>query len=970
MPPLYALLTPSPPPPHVAHSPTAPPPWPSTTLHPTQPQTVAWTGVQPQPREEKEDGAARRQVASMPPLATGFDTSQQQQQLLYLQQLWAQHNFLQQQLQQQQQQPYHPQQQLQHPQSFQPHSHRLSGRRPASSPFGTSSPRRSADPASSPRGSGPSQRSGHSSQVAAPSSTKQAAAAAFAVSVSQASSRTSKRSSLPAPLHAAAPADPRTNTGHYSRPDTSPHAAPIAVAPTAATNPQHQQQQHQYPRTAVIQSPQHRSSSYPYPPSLLQSSSDEETYSNSDAIYTRNGQAASHFPMPPSSRQRPSDDDEEDSETEHDRHCETGSLDLSSDSGDDAAAAAQSPSEGSGSASPLAGTWSRDDESFVEGLAASFGRGPSASIVQPAAMRTMSSMSSSRPVAAVVPAVINSRPGSSSNHNHNRSRSHSRRASDLQHRVAALLAQHQPQQQQQSPKHRPKSTSGDRPQGGSNFKPRIGSAPRDRLMLQQQQQRRPQSSGMLSPRASNAAAQEAAAIFASSAPAADAFPAPQTHVAAANVPLLPPARSLFLSTHSPFFRRLPDELWSEIMGGIDAACLLCVVARLNREASRAVRDPEWWRQVRLGDGFAARLLAQQVSSKNAATSGGSMDRLHPELSPLRSGPSASLPSRLLSLSARWTLLESLDLSGVGAALTDDFFLALTKNHGSTANRGSSNSGGSGEVGAARFWSRSLRSLSLARCTQVTDVTLAALAPCCLALQTLDLSALALVTDEGFAAFLARIDAAGAGPNRNAGRRHGGGSGCQLVQLKLNRCYGLGDAAMGALATHAPRLQDLDLTFCNRVTDAGLAALASLAGSREGDASAAPAATPGLRQLSLRWCRSITDAGVRSLFSSPNGVIGVGRTAVEPPCNVLSYLNVDHCTLLTDESLECIAVHATALKQLSMVFCNKVSGNTQRHQCAAAFHSIHADVPSGARILPIVTLMLLCLCCDCSLCADS
>lgn len=952
-PPLYALLAPSPPPPLA--SPLAPPPmlmWqPTTQLHPPPPPhqlhqqslRAPWATVTP--REEKEDFAARKQLASIQPLATAYDSTQQQQ-LQYVQQLWAQHNFLQQQLQHHQQQQHHAYQLPQSYQQQQQQQPQRSMHRPASSPDGGSSPRPSAaEPASSPRGSALSHRSGHKAQAVAPSATTKHAAVAAALAVAQAS-RNSKRSSLPAPL-----VDHRS---HNPRPGTSPYAAPT-----------------------MTQSSQHHTSSgsRSNPHSLLQSGSsdDDESYFNSDAIYTLNGQAASHFPMPPSSSQRQHLSDE-DSDTETDRHKPTRSLALSFNPDNDPAMAADaSPSLGSGSASPTAAQWSREDESFVEGLAASFGRGPSAApTMQPPAsvrhsMRTTSSLGS-RPVVVAPTAsasAATSRPGSSNNQTHSHSRSHSqshsRRASDLHHRVAALLAQQQPQQQPQqhqqqhqrsSSKPRPKSTSGNRPHGNGsgnfNFKPRIGSAPHHRLT--QQQQRRPQSSGMLSPRSPSAAAQEAAAIFASSAAhAVDAFPArPRASAdeAPTLLPLDPPARSLFLSRDSPFFSRLPDELWSEIMSLLGGgSSLLCGVARLNREASRAVRDPEWWRHVKLGTGFAARLVMQQrASNQNAVCGGGSSsnggDRLHPELSALRSGPSTNLPSRLLALSTRWSLMESLDLSGVGAVLTDDFFVALTGNSGGSVARRFINTGNSSNDGgsvAARYWARSLRSLSLARCTLVTDATLAALAPCCLSLRSFDLSGLSLLTDEGFAAFLAQIRGTrGRKDQRRNGRAQRFGS--QLQHLKLNRCYGLGDGALEALAAHAPRLQDLDLTFCNRVTDAGLAALGSLMGSRESEikgvsTSSTRDATPGLRQLSLRWCRSITDVGVRSLFCADradeddqNGsttVLNAPRRS-SSSSSVLSYLNVDHCSLLTDESVACIAAHgASALRQLSMVFCTKV-----------------------------------------------
>jgi hypothetical protein len=139
-----------------------------------------------------------------------------------------------------------------------------------------------------------------------------------------------------------------------------------------------------------------------------------------------------------------------------------------------------------------------------------------------------------------------------------------------------------------------------------------------------------------------------------------------------------------------------------------------------------------------------------------------------------------------------------------------------------------------------------------------------------------------------------------------------GLGHRLQSLNVGRCQQLTDTALYLLARHCPKINTLNLTFCQKVSDKGLLALSKKC--------------PRLTRLSLRWCAPITDQGVRALAKGLRG---------------LESLTLDHCRLLTDQCVYELSRHCTLLHHLSLVFCDLLTDaavlHLQRGRCTRLAH---------------------------------
>ena len=135
--------------------------------------------------------------------------------------------------------------------------------------------------------------------------------------------------------------------------------------------------------------------------------------------------------------------------------------------------------------------------------------------------------------------------------------------------------------------------------------------------------------------------------------------------------------------------------------------------------------------------------------------------------------------------------------------------------------------------------------------------------------------------------------------------------CQLSKVDLSFCKKLTDAGVMALCQGGcPQLSCLNLTWCCEITDAGVIALGQ-------------GGCPQLSSLNLSYCDRITDAGVIALcqggcpqLSSLNlkrcvritdaGVMALGQGG----CPQLSSLNLSYCEQITDEGM--MAIKAAGL----------------------------------------------------------
>uniref|UniRef100_A0A804UJA1 F-box/LRR-repeat protein 15-like leucin rich repeat domain-containing protein n=2 Tax=Zea mays TaxID=4577 RepID=A0A804UJA1_MAIZE len=157
--------------------------------------------------------------------------------------------------------------------------------------------------------------------------------------------------------------------------------------------------------------------------------------------------------------------------------------------------------------------------------------------------------------------------------------------------------------------------------------------------------------------------------------------------------------------------------------------------------------------------------------------------------------------------------------------------------------------------------KSLRSLTIKDCPGFTDASLAVVGMICPQLESIDLSGLGAVTDNGFLPLMKK------------------GSESGLVRVGLNGCESLTDAAVSALAkAHGASLAHLSLEGCSKITDASLFAISESCSqlaeldlsncmvSDYGVAVLAAARQLKLRVLSLSGCMKVTQKSVPFLGS--------------------------------------------------------------------------------------------------------
>lgn len=141
------------------------------------------------------------------------------------------------------------------------------------------------------------------------------------------------------------------------------------------------------------------------------------------------------------------------------------------------------------------------------------------------------------------------------------------------------------------------------------------------------------------------------------------------------------------------------------------------------------------------------------------------------------------------------------------------------------------------------------------------------------LRTLDLSFCASVTDSGVK-WLARMPS--------------------LRELNLRSCDNVSDIGMGYLAENGSRLTSLDVSFCERVTDAALVHISQ--------------GLLHIRALSVNAC------GV-----GDDGLARLARSARD-----LTTLNLGQCSRLTDTSLHAVAQHLRHLESIDLYGCTRIT----------------------------------------------
>jgi F-box/leucine-rich repeat protein 2/20 len=196
----------------------------------------------------------------------------------------------------------------------------------------------------------------------------------------------------------------------------------------------------------------------------------------------------------------------------------------------------------------------------------------------------------------------------------------------------------------------------------------------------------------------------------------------------------------------------------------------------------------------------------------------------------------------------------------------------------------------------------LKALNLSVCSAVTDAGVIALCRSCPSLQSLDLSIThkAHITNrclvEGVAAFLVN-----------------------LTRLNLSHCYGITNNAVERVVNHCPLLISLDLTWCIKLSDIALRAIASGKGAKE------------LRELSVSDCTKVTSAGLAAIGSTCAAlekvvlnyckkITDIGILALTSGCRRITCLDLNNCILLTDASIGAIGQYCGLIESLKLAFC--------------------------------------------------
>ena len=149
----------------------------------------------------------------------------------------------------------------------------------------------------------------------------------------------------------------------------------------------------------------------------------------------------------------------------------------------------------------------------------------------------------------------------------------------------------------------------------------------------------------------------------------------------------------------------------------------------------------------------------------------------------------------------------------------------------------------------------------------------------------------------------------------------------LRVLDLQRCLELNDDALMAVIQACPRLNELDLSSCEEISDRTVVALAETYG-------------PMLRCLNLSKCAQVTDVGISALARH---------------CHRLRKLWLYNCVRVSDLSITRVIANCRELELLDLASCENVSDVSLQ-----AFTSTPAATESPSRALPHYNLVELSL----------
>ena len=192
-------------------------------------------------------------------------------------------------------------------------------------------------------------------------------------------------------------------------------------------------------------------------------------------------------------------------------------------------------------------------------------------------------------------------------------------------------------------------------------------------------------------------------------------------------------------------------------------------------------------------------------------------------------------------------------------------------------------------------------LTLSGCKNITDQGMKHLSLNCKKLQQLDISVCGLITTTSIESVLKNCvelqalnlswckitDSLLAQISIYATRLH---------TIKLNNCTDISDQGIENMMQNGGLLEDIDLSFCFKLTDNSIKSIATTNKTR-------------LKVLNISWCQNITDKGVAYLGQS---------------CTHLVRLDVSWCNKLTHLGIQALVSNCQRLKIIDIRYCYLVS----------------------------------------------
>jgi bacterioferritin-associated ferredoxin len=222
----------------------------------------------------------------------------------------------------------------------------------------------------------------------------------------------------------------------------------------------------------------------------------------------------------------------------------------------------------------------------------------------------------------------------------------------------------------------------------------------------------------------------------------------------------------------------------------------------------------------------------------------------------------------------------------------------------------------------------VRSITLNKCTNITDNALRHIAKACPLLRKLSMGECTGVTDEGFKALaehcrsIATFWLIGCTGVTDEGIKAMAEHCRSIATLQLEGCTGVTDEGIKALAEHCRSIVILSLSGCTGVTDEGIKVLAEQCRS--------------IVTLDLSYCTGVTDEGVKALAEHCRSIVALGLycctgvtdegiKALAEHCRSITNLFLRGCTGVTDEGIKALAEQCRSIVTLDLSYCTGVTG---------------------------------------------